>query len=60
MFPAAMEPEVLRRVLEDQPFEGRGEALGEEPDVVGRAGQGRGVDDILAAQLVAECGQRIK
>src|SRR5579883_2668402 len=56
ILPAPMEPQVLGRVLADEAFEGRGEALGQDADVVGRAGQVGGVDDVLAADLVAEPG----
>ena len=41
MLPAPMEPEILGGILADEPFEGAGEALGEDADVVGGAGRAR-------------------
>src|SRR4051812_16138875 len=56
VLPAAMEPEVLVGVASDRGLEGGGEALGEEAGVVGGAGEFVGVDDLGAADLVAEAG----
>jgi hypothetical protein len=54
MLPAPMEPEILSWILADEAFEGGCESLGEDADVGGGAGELARVDDIFAADLVAE------
>ena len=51
-----MEPEVLIGVSADDLLEGRGVALGEEPGVVGGPGPLVGLEQLGAADLVAEAG----
>ena len=56
VFPPPMQPEILRGVLADQFFQGRGVALGQQPRVFGGAGELSGLDDLGAADLVAKAG----
>ncbi len=56
MFPAAMKPEVLGGILADESFQGGGEALGEDSNVIGGAGEFGRVDQVFAADFVAETG----
>src|SRR5689334_5745876 len=52
MLPAAMQPEVLLRILADERFQGRGEALGQGLDRIGPAGVVLGQDHVADDQAV--------
>ena len=54
VFPAAMEPEILRRILADEFFECGRISLGQDADVISSTGKIGWVHHIFAAYLIAE------
>ena len=54
MLPPPMQPQVLRRILADQPLEGGRVTLSENADIIRTAFQFRGIDHVFAEEFVSE------